>query len=293
MFLTKLKERFEVGKAVIDERFHFNGCEVDQCKEGHIKLSMHRYLDRIKPISVSRKRRKQTEETVTDQEPKQYRALAGTLLYLGNGVLPQASLVVSIMQQRNSNLRVQHLLDANEMVRDLLDLRPWVTFTKPEGVTKLQYCTFSDASHPRDRDYGQTGIIAGFKIETADTARTIFHATDWTSQKQHRVNYSSYGARILIAAYGDDRGFYYKSVMASLFGHIKVPHELNVDSKALFDTITTLHESTEYRLCPTVQRIRNSFESGELDVVRWLPGTINVADALTKRSREFYDKLND
>lgn len=41
----------------------------------------------------------------------------------------------------------------------------------------------------------------------------------------------------------------------------------------------------------TVQRIRNSFESQELDV-RWIPGKDNVADALTKRNVQMHKKLN-
>lgn len=42
-----------------------------------------------------------------------------------------------------------------------------------------------------------------------------------------------------------------------------------------------------------MQRIRNRFEARELNVLRWIPGTENVADALTKRNLKLYRKLNE
>lgn len=79
----------------------------------------------------------------------------------------------------------------------------------------------------------------------------------------------------------------------SLFPNRPIRHEILVDSRALFDTITTLHECKEYRLRNTVNRIRNSFEAQELDSIRWNPGTKNVADALTKRSSELWQQLGE
>lgn len=66
-----------------------------------------------------------------------------------------------------------------------------------------------------------------------------------------------------------------------------------MDSRGLFDTITTLHEGRDYRLRQTVQRIRDSFESRELDTLRWIKGSANIADALTKRNPVLYRLLND
>lgn len=169
-------------------------------------------------------------------------------------------------------------------------------FLKSCNVSNAIISSFSDASHPRDRDYGQSGILCGLRVEETNgdnqDMQDIFHMIDWTSHRQKRVSYSSYGAEILACASADDRGFYLKEALNSLFPKHRTRHELSVDSKALKDTITTLHEGTEYRLRQTVQRIRNSFESGELDVLRWIPGTENVADALTKRNLQLYKKLN-
>lgn len=53
-----------------------------------------------------------------------------------------------------------------------------------------------------------------------------------------------------------------------------------------------MHEGTEYRLRKSVGRIRNGFSSRKLKILRWIPGRINITDALAKRNFEMYEKLN-
>lgn len=49
-FFTRLKVRFEVGKAIIAPVMKFNGCEVRMQDDGGIILSMEDYVDRLKPV---------------------------------------------------------------------------------------------------------------------------------------------------------------------------------------------------------------------------------------------------
>lgn len=72
----------------------------------------------------------------------------------------------------------------------------------------------------------------------------------------------------------------------------RIKHELTLDSRALFDTISTLLECREYRLRQTIQMLRNSFESGNLHLIRWIPWTKNVSDVLTKRTVKLSFLLN-
>jgi len=120
----------------------------------------------------------------------------------------------------------------------------------------------------------------------------MYHVIDWSSHKQRRVSHSSYGAEILACADSDDRGYHLRSSLRSFDTQCGIKHCLHVDSRGLYDTVTTLHEGKEYRLRQTVERIRNSFESKDLDVLRWIHGNINIADALTKRDLRMHRLLN-
>lgn len=158
----------------------------------------------------------------------------------------------------------------------------------------VEVVTFSDAAFnvTSSQLYGQTGCITGLRYRTTDGNATVYHIIDWACGKQRRVSYSSYGAEILAFTEADDRGYNVKQALKSISPADDFRHILNVDSKGLFDTITTLHEGKDYRLRQTVQRIRDSFEARELDVLRWVQGRVNIADALTKHSHESQRLLN-
>lgn len=153
----------------VDEKFLFNGCEIEQLKNGSTKLSMNRYIERLKPISMTPSRHRQRDQKATEQEIKQYRSLSGTLLYLRNAVLSQESLVTSLMQQKLGFLYVQHLADANNMLNDLFQLKPWIIFRSTERVDNICVVIFSDSSHTsKDKCYGQMGILQGLRIDSAN-----------------------------------------------------------------------------------------------------------------------------
>lgn len=65
---------------------------------------------------------------------------------------------------------------------------------------------------------------------------------------------------------------------------VHMDHAIIVDSKSLFDPIKTLYENVEYILGRAVQRIRYSFESKDISVIRCVQTFANFSDALTKRN---------
>ncbi len=71
-----------------------------------------------------------------------------------------------------------------------------------------------------------------------------------------------------------------------------LPLVLSVDSRGLYLTVTTLHEGRDYRPRPTVCRLLDSFETGEISVIQWVSGSLNISDALTKRNVSMYMTLN-
>ena len=72
-----------------------------------------------------------------------------------------------------------------------------------------------------------------------------------------------------------------------------LPLVLMVDSLGLYSTITTLHEGKDYGLRPVVERLRDTFETKQIDVMQRTRGPNNISDALTKRNQDTYMKLNN
>ena len=67
---------------------------------------MNEYHRNIKPIEMTRSRRKHFDSKCTEAERKSFLRLTGQLNFLGHATLPQASYVASIFQQFVGNLKI-------------------------------------------------------------------------------------------------------------------------------------------------------------------------------------------
>lgn len=100
------------------------------------------------------------------------------------------------------------------------------------------------------------------------------------------------GAEILVATYSADS----EALISGRLPLIRqswIPHRLYLatDSYGLYGTVTSLRESKDYRLRPTVAAIRDTYECGEIEHLLWVPGSVNIADPLTKYNRHIRDLL--
>ena len=178
-----------------------------------------------------------------------------------------------------------HLSEANRALQELRNLKAVVTYRIPPSYEakgdQSVYLAFSDA-RSGSSSYGQTGYVSGIFFPSS----RIYHVIDWHSSKQKRVSFSSIGAEILAADESAGRASFMTYLLNEMYtSTAKLPFVLTVDSHGLYSTVSTLHERQDYCLRPTVARIRDSFETGEIDVLQWIRGTKNVADALTKRNQ--------
>ena len=183
-----------------------------------------------------------------------------------------------------------HLCTANKCLQEMRNLNPQLMYPKPEKIQSPTFLGFSDVSQGKS-SYGQTGYVAGIHLPAKGGG--IYHLIDWISGKKGRIFFSSIGAEILAAATSADRGsMMAESIQNLLAFQAGLPFVLTVDSNGLYSTLTTLREGSDYRLRPTVERLRDSFENREISTIQWVPGTENVSDASTKRNLATFAKLN-
>ena len=164
-------------------------------------------------------------------------------------------------------LRVSHLVEGNKVRHEINSLKPKIKYIRPSSLTEMpRYLCVSDASQGSN-SYEQTGYLSGMHL-SAD-GEHIYHLVDCHTATQSRVSFSSIGAEILAAAYSADRGSLMSDCIANLYGSsAKFPFILSGASNCLYSTIRTLHEGKDCRLRPTVARLRDSFEIGEIAVVQ-------------------------
>lgn len=104
------------------------------------------------------------------------------------------------MQHKVVILTFSNLIEANEMLSELLTFNPTIRLRRPIDIDSATMVRFSDASHGgKSRDYGQTGGIIGLRIRDNSGGRYLNHILNWTSYKQKRISHSSFGAELIAA----------------------------------------------------------------------------------------------
>lgn len=193
---------------------------------------------------------------------------------LKNYLLPQATIVDSSMQRNIVELRVSDLIGAKKMIGELRNLNTHIDCRTLEHASNVKLYTFADAAHPTNWDFGRTGLITKLRLWDESKRRKLFYLLYWGSQKQKRVFHRSYGAEIIAIETADDRKKYLKTALDALFLNSNINHELNVDSKALWDTIIMPCERREHWLRQSFQKLHNCIYSKELNKCRELQITI-------------------
>ncbi len=78
-----------------------------------------------------------------------------------------------------------------------------------------------------------------------------------------------------------DQAYVAKTIMQEILNRDVAVHGL-IDSKTVFDTVTKLGPTMEKRLQIDASALRQSHLNGEQSSLAWIPGSQNVADAMTK-----------
>lgn len=250
-------------------------------------------MESISYLEIFRERTKQAEERMTAAEHTDLKSLAGTIIWLGGGVSPQESFPESYLQKSTADLRVKHLTEVNKLLKQLKQLPSTLKYKKGDTGRNVEVVTFADACFHKAAglEYGQTGVVVGIVVPSE--AGRFYHVIVWMSQKQRRISHYFYGAEIIACADGADHGFNVKNCVRKLAKGRQVEHNLHVNSKGLFDTITTLHNEREYMLRQIVQRNSDRFKAGETPIIRWVQSKANIADAHTKWSPEMEKTLSN
>ena len=289
-FIAAFGRRFELSKVrrLSDGPTLFFGATITACSDG-IRMEMEPI--KWEPL-LSSERRKQREDDVSEEERKLIRSNAGKIIFFGLGVSLPACFLASRLMSELPRATVNSLIVAEEEAA-LVARGKSVWFPKNktgQPVREVRLVTYADASHPNEASYGRSGIITCLSpLRPEEDDGDIAYYVEWQSKKQTRVSHSPFGAEVIAASDADDDSFAMKLVLEDI-GY-DVYNVLITDSHGLLDTTTTEKLAREKRARRTIQRIRDSFVNRDLEEVRWLEGTRNIADAGTKSNYEMWRKL--
>lgn len=258
----------------------FNGGLIQLLTEGVITLTQEQHCKELRTVTEQTQELKDSRGKTKQLSPReQYVSLRAKGAYIATMCQPEAAYDLSVAAQTTD-------LDS-DAVKALNKRLQWQLENATRGLkyapltTELELIVFTDASFANNRDLSSQ---IGYVIVLADKTgkANILH---WSSIKCKRVTRSVLGAELYALAHGFDMGTSIKLTLdAILPSRAPIPLVLCTDSKSLFDCIVKLGTTQEKRLMIDVMCLRQSYERREIAECRWIEGSLNPADAMTKKA---------
>ena len=151
-----------------------------------------------------------------------------------------------------------------------------LTFVKLD-VNTLRLLVFTDAAFANNKDLSSQ---IGYVIVLADASNQA-NTLHWSSIKCKRVTRSVLASELYGMAHGFDMGASIKATMDKIL-NTNIPLIVCTDSKSLYDCLVKLGTTQEKRLMIDVMCLRQSYERREIAEVKWIKGSTNPADSMTK-----------
>jgi len=299
LFESELRAAFSVGPVAVGS-FVFTGLAIaftaaSGRRPACVRVHQQAYVDSLDDIPLSAARLATPGAAVTSAELTLYRRAAGALLWAAGQTLPHLACGAAVLARHFRHALVADLVRANKQLAAARLSRDFGLTFRPSPPGRCLYL-FTDSSAVTLRSASaQTGFAlflgaAGGVVGAAGSAAAAADGVSadlvaWGSHRQRRVTHSSFAAEAFGLLQGLRSALDAAAVAGLLFnGSVgaDLPVHAFVDSRSLYDSLTSTSAtgSKEVRAC--LADLRDHYRLGSLASVTWLPGTLQLADGLTK-----------
>ena len=298
--LTSLRAKLSFGKWE-QRTFEYTGRLISQDSDFSIRISQPHYAGKIPLVPISREQIRNDSQPITDETLADMRRTTGSACWLSKSTRPDLSFEVSYIQQALTTADYSTVKMANRMVKRAQDKELSIRI---QGIdlAELVILGVSDASPgkmPRSGSQGGFFIFATTpKIHEGMTACSVL---SWSSHRLKRVARSSLATESMgLCEASEHAEFARVCLQETLAGSfdfknwedaaLDIPMVLVTDAKSVFDHITAERGLPSDRmLALDLAALRDTFEGqiredlmGRNAILKWLPGSRNIADGLTK-----------
>ena len=196
--LECLKNRFVFGKFVTlkecPEGAMFNGRRLKQLENGEFQVDMQKFVEeRLQEVELEKGRRSMKKAEATEEEKSQARAACGALNWLSKEGRPDASGPSSLLSSRLTDLRIEDIIQLNEVIKALKQKSDLAIRVQP--LEKMKMSVVSDASFGNDRFHSQGGqMIICHEDGLQENKQVAANLLCWRSGRIQRVVNSTLAA---------------------------------------------------------------------------------------------------
>ena len=203
-FQSKLKELekvFPFGSHK-KRKFVFTGLQIEQSADNTITVQQSQYVKDIKPIVISRERKQQLEDVVTENERQELRALIGSLSYAAINSRPDLCSRIGWLQSSINKACVSTLVEANKILHEGKIHAETALRIQPIKLADIRFVAFSDASFAsaKSNDSHQGMMIMAAHKDIGENKVSQINPILWHSKKIQKVAVSTLSAEAMALA---------------------------------------------------------------------------------------------
>ena len=228
--MNQIQLAFEFGSLELDNSFVYCGRNIEQSTEG-IKVTCPNTAAKVRPIVLTRERRRERDAAATDNEKGQLRSVLGSLGWVTRVCRPDIGYQVNHLQSIQKNAVVSDLIACNNLLNYVKETPQHGLFYRYNAVdfNEAAILSITDASYGADYDvdehYGvplgnrsQSGrILALGNNDFASTGTGDIYMIEWHSNVLKRVCRSTLQAETLSLVQGYEEAEHVRVLMHGLF----------------------------------------------------------------------------
>ena len=270
--IRKIMDMFKISK-MEKGSFKYIGLRIEQNGQ-EIFVDQNDYCSNLSEVKFDGP----SNEQLNTEEKGELRSLCGQVLWATSQTRPDAAFEGCQISNAGESATKKHILDANKVIRKLRNENIRVVYPSlgaPENVRVVVYGDGSHASLPSGASQGGSIVF----VTGGGRSAPIY----WNSKKLDRITKSPLATEISAIADAADNGHLISSMVKEIFCLQSGPDiDLMTDSLSLKEHLKSKKVISDPRLRVDIARLREMTEIGEINI-KWVPGTLQLADPLTKR----------
>ena len=257
--------------------FKYIGLNIEQAGD-KIYVDQRQYVETLEEIEIRADRKKQINDSLTQEEKGELRSVCGQLLWVTSQTRPDVSFQGCMLSNYGKNGTVKSLVEANKAIKTLKSKEVRLMFPGLGLPDQFKVLAYGDGSHNSLPNGDSQGGHIVF-IQGNDRAAPI----SWKSKKLDRVTKSPLATEISAIADTADYAYLVAAMIKEMFALESPPMiVLMTDSKSLKDNLESTRVIDDPRQRVDVARMKQMVKKGEIQV-RWVSSRLQLADSLTKR----------
>ena len=199
--LAELESRFPFGSKKKHD-FTFTGLHISQKSDWSIEIDQTQYVKDIAAISLTRERRAQADDAVSEAERQSLRAVIGSLQYAATNTRPDLCSRLSWLQSQINKAKVSTLIEANRTLHEAKQYSNVKIHIQNIPLENLRFVAFSDASFASEKciDSHQGMVIMSADKCIGENRCSPVNPIAWHSRKIQRVAVSTLSAEAMALA---------------------------------------------------------------------------------------------